>query len=296
MPQDLGASPPDFPTPGATSGSIAHVHVSEGLRGSSGRALEGEPEGARRALPVPPPGLVYTVTKGPFVTVDWAKFEQMRRLSKMRRRTITRARLQTEEVAQTGVPSYVDLVTYTYAPGHRWNPQHIADCMRSYRKQAARDGVEFRYEWVAELQLKRMRRRGESAAQCLHYHAIIWQPEGYAFPHPDTRGWWTHGMTNTESARNPVGYLAKYASKGTEGEALPRGARISGGGGLSEHGRKLASWWLRPRYVRDAFPDFMQKVQRLCGEAGGGWLNYDTGEHLQSPVFTALGWKAPGEL
>jgi hypothetical protein len=88
-------------------------------------------------------------------------------------------------------------------------------------------------------------------------------------------------MSNTESARNPVGYLAKYASKGTEGEPLPRGARISGGGGLSPAGRMLASWWLRPRYVREAFPDFLQQVRRA---RGGGWCNRVTGEWIASPV------------
>ena len=288
MPQDLGGSPDHFPTPGAISRSNAHVPA-PGELVTGGRALEGEP--SERSSPAPSPGLVHTVTKRTFGADQWAEFELARRLSKMRRRTITRARLQTEEVALSGVPSYVDLVTFTYAPGFSWSPSHIRDCMQCYREQARRDGIDFRYEWVAELQLKRMRRRGESAEQCLHYHAIIWQPEGYAFPHPDTRGWWEFGMTNVEAARNPVGYLAKYASKGTEGQALPRRARISGGGGLSEHGRKLASWWLKPRYVRDAFPDFMHKVQRLCGRAGGGWLNYDTGEHLAAPVFTGLGWE-----
>ncbi len=233
----------------------------------------------RSGRPLPSPGLVHTGTKHVPGTDTWEEFELARRLSRMRRRTITRARIQTEEVAQGGCPSYVDLVTFTYAPGHSWRPSHIRECMNLYRDQAARDGVDFRYEWVAELQLKRMRRRGESAAECLHYHAIIWQPEGYAFPHPDTRGWWTHGMTNTESARNPVGYLAKYASKGTEGEPLPRGARISGGGGLTETGRKLASWWLRPRYVREAFPDFLQKVRRV---KGGGWADLETGQWVRS--------------
>lgn len=256
--------------------------------------LEGE-RGGEAAQPASrsasSPGLVHTVTKHTN-WVDWEQFELLRRLSKMRRRTITRARLQTEEVAQSGVPSYVDLVTFTYAPGHSWKPRHIRECMNAYRVQAERDGVPFRYEWVAELQLKRMRRRGESAAECLHYHAIIWQPEGYAFPHPDTRGWWDHGMTNTEAARNPVGYLAKYASKGTEGEALPRGARISGGGGLSEHGRKLASWWLRPRYVREAFPDFLDKVRRVWG-GDGGWLNADTGEWVKAPSFD---WRTAGHV
>jgi hypothetical protein len=70
----------------------------------------------------------------------------------MRRRTITRARLQTEEVAQiagqTGRDFYVDLVTFTYAPGQSWQPRHIRECMDAYRKQAARDGVDFRYEFL----------------------------------------------------------------------------------------------------------------------------------------------------
>lgn len=199
----------------------------------------------------------------------------------MRRRTITRSRLQCEEVLAQGTEHQVSLVTFTYAPGQSWRSRHIAECIGHYRKQAERDGVPFRYEWVAELQLKRMRRRAETAAQCMHYHAIIWENDGHRFPHPDERGWWPHGMTNVEVARNPVGYLAKYASKGTEGEALPRGARISGGGGLSENGRKLAAWWLRPRYVREAFPDFLQQVRRA---SGGGWLDVSTGEWVQCPL------------
>lgn len=196
----------------------------------------------------------------------------------MRRRTITRSRLQVEELA--GQPHLVHLVTLTYRPGCQWSPRHIASCVDAYRKQAARDGVRFRYEWVAELQLGRMRRRGESARQCLHYHMLLWQPEGYEYPYPDDRGWWPHGMTQVEVARNPVGYLAKYASKGTEGERLPWGARISGGGGLSPEGRKLAAWWVRPRYVREAWPDFLHSVRRV---EGGGWVNRDTGEFLRWP-------------
>ncbi len=208
----------------------------------------------------------------------------------MRRRTITRSRIQVEELAATGQQHLVHLVTLTYAPGHEWSPKHIAACTNGYRKQAARDDIPFRYEWVAELQLGRMRRRRETAAQCLHYHMILWQPEGYEYPHPDTRGWWPHGMSNVEVARNPVGYLAKYASKGTEGERLPRGARISGGGGLSADGRLLASWWLRPRYVRESWPDYLELVSR---RVGGGWQNYASGEVLIPTEEQRLLWRTP---
>src|ERR1700691_209429 len=199
------------------------------------------------------------------------------RLHKMRRRTLTRSRVQTQKVEALWPDAVCDFLTATYAPGDQWSPKHIAARMHCYRKQADRDGLPFRYEWVAELQLKRMRRRGESARECLHYHALIWHPANYTFPKPDSRGWWTHGMTNVESARNPVGYLSKYASKGTEGEALPRGARISGGGGLEETGRREVRWWLLPRYVRSVFPEVGSAVRRA---RGGGWVNWDDGEFL----------------
>jgi hypothetical protein len=222
------------------------------------------------------------------VPPDWEAIDLARRLAKMRRRTITRSRIQSEEWTASRGTHHVDLVTFTYAPGHYWSPAHIKHAMHAYRKQADRDGVQFSYEWVAELQLKRMRNRGESAAECMHYHAIVWAPDGYTYPKPDDRGWWPHGMTNVETARNPVGYLAKYASKGTEGEKLPRHARISGGGGLSPQGRALAAWWLRPRYVREAFPDFLDKVMRA---EGGGWTNHTTGEHITCPVID-FDWRA----
>lgn len=182
--------------------------------------------------------------------------------------------MQAQEVPEA---HRVELVTFTYDPRFQWSPRHIAQAVDAYRKQARRDGVDFRYEWVAELQLSRMRRRLESAAHCLHYHMLTWTPEGYAYPKPDSRGWWRHGMTNVEVARYPVAYLCKYASKGSKGERFPRGVRISGGGGLSALGKAEARWWLLPRYVREAFPAIGEDIQR---KRGGGWCNWDTGEWI----------------
>lgn len=241
------------------------------------RASGAEPRGfaqSERSEDARSPGLVYTVTSHPNTPDEWAAWDLTRRLLKMRRRTLTRSRVQAEEV-----PTWpVHLITTTYRPGVEWSPRHIAACMHGYRQQARRDGVELRYEWVAELQLKRMR-RGDSARQCMHYHALVWQPPGYEFPFPDQVGWWPHGMTNVERARNPVGYIAKYASKGTEGEPLPRGARISGGGGISLPGRLEVAWWMRPRYVREAFPVRSDVVRRM---RGGGWVNITSGEFLSA--------------
>ena len=222
-----------------------------------------------------PLGLVHTGTSVRESPDEWAEWELARRLYRMKRRTITRARVHAEEV-----PLWlVHLITFTYRPGAEWSPRHISECVKHYRRRAESDDVPLRYEWVAELQLKRMRTRGESARQCLHYHALVWQPPGYEFPFPDQVGWWPHGMTNVERARNPVGYIAKYASKGTEGEPLPRGARISGGGGISLPGRLEVAWWMRPRYVREAFPVRSDVVRRM---RGGGWVNITSGEFLSA--------------
>ena len=295
MPSQVDPRTPDPAALEPLSGPIAHAAGPRlgGPQVACAGVGGGVKAGAAGPAQPPPPGLVHTETSRTRTSAEWqalrgawAAWELQRRLSRMRRRTITRSRLQAEEVQGNHL---VHLVTFTYAPGHEWTPKHIAQCLMSYRKQAARDGVPWRYEWVAELQLNRMRRRRESAAQCMHYHAIIWQPEGYQFPYPDARGWWTHGMTNVDVARNPVGYLAKYASKGTEGERLPRGARISGGGGLSAEGRKLACWWLRPRYVREAFPDFMHSVRRA---PGGGWLNLESGELVEASEDQRALWKS----
>lgn len=290
MPPHLGAHHRSITTPGVTLGSNAAAPTPGVFEAAHqlGREPASAAEQSEAADPVSSPGLVHTGTSRTLSESDWTAWELVRRLARMRRRTITRSRLQAEEVASQGGSHLVHLVTFTYAPGHEWRAKHIAECLMAYRKQADRDDIPWRYEWVAELQLRRMRRRRESAAQCMHYHAIIWQPGGYEFPHPDTRGWWPHGMSNVEVARNPVGYLAKYASKGTEGERLPRGARISGGGGLSAEGRMLASWWLKPRYVREAFPDFRDLVQRA---RGGGWLNRCTGELVRVPDAVREDWR-----
>ena len=283
-----------------------------GGNGEAGVASPPAPSGGlvntvtSHSRPLPSPGYIppsvgrrHTVTCGdvtvPKAVFDWQKaaadamgegrgfpdfnrwYSTQLRLHKMRRRTLTRSRVQAQEVISEMPEHSVQFVTFTYAPGHAWDPRHISVAVQCYRDQSRRDGVPLRYEWVAELQLGRMARYGHSAEECMHYHLMVWQPAGYHFPMPDRRGWWRHGMTQTEVARNPVGYLAKYASKGAGDEALPRRARISGGGGLSAVGAAEVRWWLLPRYVREKFPQVGADVRRA---RGGGWVNWDDGEFL----------------
>ena len=81
-------------------------------------------------------------------------------------------------------------------------------------------------------------------------------------------------MSKTEKARNAIGYIAKYASKGTE-HKFPPGARLHGCGGLSKISRLERTWWALPLSIRRLYPDFSDCVRRAIG---GGWTVRKTGE------------------
>src|SRR6185437_11395795 len=92
-------------------------------------------------------------------------------------------------------------------------------------------------------------------------------------------GWWSHGMTQRIRARRPVGYLLKYASKGQDAGAFPRGLRLSGYGGLTGPGRAVRYWLCLPGWLTRAAGSF-QRIARL---PGGVWLAESTGETWRSP-------------
>lgn len=133
-------------------------------------------------------------------------------------------------------------LTLTYRPGAAWSRCHISEFIKRLRQWMGRRGTRCMYAWVSELQ-----KRG-----ALHYHVLVWVPRGLRLPRPDASGWWPHGMSNIETARNPVGYMVKYATK-TRPEDLKRlkkGVRLHGNGGHTPVNRvalrqTLAPWWLK---------------------------------------------------
>lgn len=155
------------------------------------------------------------------------------------------------------------MVTLTYRDGLDWQPRHVADFVHTVRKHLARRGVAFRYCWVAELQ-----KRG-----AIHYHVALWLPADVDLPKPDKAGWWVHGSTRIEVARNAVPYLMKYLSKGNKASdhCLPLGARSYGCGGLGS-AMRLARRWL-------SLPGFIQSRADVATSAGwrrmtgGGWVD-----------------------
>lgn len=152
--------------------------------------------------------------------------------------------------------------------------------------------------WVAELQ-----RRG-----ALHYHVVVFVPRHLRLPRPDACGWWPHGLSKVETARSPVGYLTKYATKTRPEDLarLPKGVRLHGNGGLGAFMRsfyRLALWprWMRERAdveVRLLGSDEAEALGLSPGlsdirKGPGGWWDRDTGALYRSP-WRAVKLPGPG--
>lgn len=179
--------------------------------------------------------------------------QEAMRLKRLKKNVITSARYHQRE-AKRSKPL---MVTLTYRPGVDWNAKQIASYLTNVRNWLSRKGHICRYVWVFEL----------TKAGRPHYHVLFWLPRGLTMPKADKRGWWPNGLTRTEWARNAVGYLAKYASKGTD-DVIPKGVRLYGVGGLSLTSRLYRAWWNLPTCVRHwGFP-----ADRWRRAAGGGWV------------------------
>ena len=130
------------------------------------------------------------------------------RLRRMRKRVLAWGRLFPE--GGCGI-----LVTLTYRPGVEPSPRDISAFLRRVRRALGPDLLG--YCWVAEVQ-----RRG-----ALHYHVVlVVRGPGVRIPKPDVAGWWPHGMSRVERARNAVGYLGQYVRKASQKVGLPAGFRM----------------------------------------------------------------------
>jgi hypothetical protein len=182
-------------------------------------------------------------------------------MRRVRTGIIESADLLEQGLQEGGVRYRASFIRLSYRDGVRPKARHISDALKRARQWALRHGGwlghVYRYEFGSE------RGRG-------HYHVIVWLPRGVTMPRWDTRGWWPHGFTNTEWARKPVKYIAKYASKA---DAVPnpaflvRGLRWWGCGGLNVLQRMRLRWRRAPQWVRQLRALGGDIVQRL----GGGW-------------------------
>jgi hypothetical protein len=170
------------------------------------------------------------------------------------------------------------MVTLTYRDGADWRGTHMTRCIDALRIWCKREGFACRYVWVAELQ-----QRG-----AIHYHLVLWVPQGVRIPHFDRKGWWPHGMTRSERANHATGYCMSYLKKGSHDGAFPKGSRRYGVGGLDHSLRRARRWLGLPAFVqgRSSIHDDWRRAK------GGGWVSPD-GEWFASEfrrIFVGDGW------
>lgn len=176
------------------------------------------------------------------------------------------------------------MVTLTYRPDVDWSPRQVSNYLKCVREWARRKGIFVHYVWVLELTKK-----GRP-----HYHVLFWLPKGVSMPKADKQGWWKHGMTNSQWAHSPIGYLCKYTSKGVDFDSwgkLPKGGRLYGQGGFTPKMRLTRAWRVAPAWVRELI-DECDGVKKV----GNYWVNIASNMGISSPfVFDStmrvLRWK-----
>jgi len=211
------------------------------------------------------PGLVHSPTSDPSTSHTIAIDRSASRLKRLKSSVLTASRLH----CQTKPKWRVVMITPTYAPSNSWDSRDITGLVKHIRKWLARKGIEMRYVWVLEYTKK----------GAPHYHMLVWLPLGITLPYPDKRGWWTKGWTNQEWARNAIGYIAKYASKGSDLVQYVRGARHHGNGGLDGEALLEQRWWKLPSWIRGS----VTPADCVRRNPGGGVLLPATGEIFASP-------------
>lgn len=227
--------------------------------------LEGAPLCGGTRAAKPPAGLVIHKTSDTPHTVE---IDQERaRLTRMRRSLSSCSNLIQQALGPLGYKPA--MLTLTYRDVDGFVPRHVSELLKRIRHWLVRRNRALHYVWVAELQ-----ERG-----ALHYHVIIWLPRGLTLPKPDKQGWWPHGHTKIEWARNPIGYLLKYASKFDSKHGLPKGARLHGAGGLDQTGKQIRRWINLPTWLKSLAGVASQFVRIK----GGGLAERETGLCLSSP-------------
>jgi hypothetical protein len=193
----------------------------------------------------------------------------------MRSVVIASAKAAKQYLDASGAGYWNPFVMLTYRPGVAWAPEHISDYLKHVKRYCARAKAECRYEWVIELQ----------PCGAPHYHVLFWLPYGFMLPKPDAAGMWPHGFSGIQAARNAVGYIVKYATKGSnECHDLPKNCRLFGVGGGGADERLVTHRAGLPMWLREllACGSRAQKVSHV------GWVCRSTGQIFKSPF--CLSW------
>ncbi|MDC8769990.1 rolling circle replication-associated protein [Roseateles albus] len=189
------------------------------------------------------------------------------RLKRLRRSVTVAARLFSHVLGNRNFKPA--MLTLTYRDVDGFCPRDVSELLKRIRNWLSRRGHVLRYVWVAELQV-----RG-----ALHYHVLLWLPRGLTLPKPDKQGWWPHGHTRIEWARNAIGYLCKYVSKFDGQAKLPKGCRLHGSGGHDDFAKSIRQWFNLPSWLK-ALAGVGERFVRIKGV---GLVERGTGVCLPSP-------------
>ena len=193
------------------------------------------------------------------------------RLKRLQNSVRISAEVIQEKLQKNHVRYKAAMVTLTYREDVEWSPRQVSGYLKCVREWARRKDIFIHYVWVLELT-----KRGRP-----HYHVLFWLPKGVSMPKADKQGWWKHGMTRSEWAHSPVGYLCKYTSKGIDFDSwgkLPRGGRLYGHGGYTPAMRITRAWRVAPAWVRELI-DEVDGVRKV----GCYWVNRASGMGIRSP-------------
>jgi hypothetical protein len=192
----------------------------------------------------------------------------------MRRGVVTAAYTIQGDLQDGGFRYRTAFVTVTYRPDEQWDAGDVRKLVKHYRQWGLRRGHRLPIVWVAEVHGGDGPNRGR-----IHYHLVIFVPRGLTPPMPDKQGWWPKGMSNCKWAYRPVGYLCKYASKGSWNLPLPSGAHLWGVSGLTVDQRARVGLALAPIWLQGfCLPD--ETVKKL---PNGWWRNCTIGWEYRTP-------------
>lgn len=200
------------------------------------------------------------------------------RLKRLQKTVRVSAQVIQENLQDNHVPHKTAMVTLTYRPDVEWSAKQITGYIKCVMQWAKRRGYSIYYVWVLELTKK-----GRP-----HYHVMWWLPRGVTMPKADKIRWWSHGMTKSEWARSPVGYLCKYTSKGIDPKSvgkIPPRARLHGNGGFTAALKLVKAWHCAPAWVKELI-----SLSDKTRKKGRYWVNLRSGMGIASPyVFDWLG-------
>jgi len=192
-----------------------------------------------------------------------------------RKLIVRTAGLVNTELSKTHWPLFF---TLTYRDGEQWESKQITNFINNYRvfiKRKLNDkNYKLTYIWTAENNKDR---------EYIHYHGLIWIPNGILPPKPDRRDrtrkeWWQYGWSNVQRAFNPAVYIGKYIGKSSEPLKLPKRSRT-----YSINVRHLIdlSFLRCPGWVcyNSKFGDKLKRIK------GIGWVNITTQKWFESPYI-----------